>query len=159
MNRSAFYKWAAALLLLINIGLVAFFYWNAPQRNEHRPRAERPIKVIEKFNFSKEQQALFRASKDKHVSTIETLNAEHQDKLKKHFKLISEGEETDSLNLIQIRRIESAKLESTNVHIQEVKALLTEEQMIHFKEFVDHISNVISNSRKKHPRRPKDRRR
>ena len=76
MKTVQFYKYAAAILLLLNIVLIAFFFITKPKGNMGKP----PLRAMETLGLDEAQHDLFLASAKRHSIEMTSIN-EAQKKL------------------------------------------------------------------------------
>lgn len=156
MKVSKIYKFATWALLLLNIALLAFFFLAPPP---HMNRGNGPSKGIGKnmLNLDDEQKDLFQASANKHQRLMESLSKDQADLLNAYFDNLitfTDQSQKDSL-LSNFTNVEAQKLELTYEHFEEVKEILTDDQLENFEKFISELLNRTVLKRNRRPKKPK----
>lgn len=155
MNKLKFYKYATVVLLLINFGLLAFFFLHpGPPRGPKRKGKN----AQELMKLDDEQHELFLQMAKAHQLKMKNLDGLHKNALDRYFNtLISDSLTSEKKNLLeQVQLLERQKVESTYQHLVEIKSILKSEQMADYEVFVDHALKIILLQQKKGPPPPKD---
>lgn len=154
MNKSQLYKWSTFFLLLINFGMLTFFFSTKPSHpNEDRFRKT----VKEELNLNSTQEKLFLRSAEKHEEIITNLNKQQEALWIVYFntlKTTATSAKKDSISM-DLQRIEFQKIDVTYQHFEEVKSFLNQSQMDGFEIFLDRILERITR-KEKNPRPPKE---
>lgn len=156
MKQIQFFKYATLLMLVLNLGLVAFFFLTKPKppmRGEtFSPRA------IEILQLDKDQHQAFLQSAEQHGKQMRTINDGQRNLLRPYFN----GLVDPSLNLNpdsilqQVQLLERQKVEATYLHFKAVKALLRDEQQNNFEQFMNQaLGRLLLNDMPSKPPRPK----
>ena len=145
MNQLPFYKYAAGAMMLLNMALVVFFLLTKPDP----PRGDvgrnfRP-KAMEILQLDTSQQTTFVQLAERHNQQMKALSEQQRVHLKSYFgSLLDSTKVSDTAVLIQeIPQREREKVEITYQHFQEVRSLLTEEQLPYFEQFVSQALNIL----------------
>ena len=155
MNKSQLYKWSTIFLLLINLGMLTFFFATKPA---HRTEGRFRKNVKEELHLKSSQENLFLKSAEKHEESISALNNQQKELWIAYFntlKTTTNSTEKDSI-LSELQQIELQKLKVTYQHFEEVKLFLNQSQMDGFEIFLDRILERITKKEKNIPRPPKD---
>ena len=166
MEQLKFYKVASLGLLLLNLGIIAFFWFNRPPHSHLPPPGQGPNneatafqnKTIGLLDLDEEQAATFRDLARGHGEEIGNLNRDQTNSLQAYFETAYQATTLavrDSL-LNGIQEIESRKIVTTLDHFLAVKALLDEDQLSEFDEFVSEAIGRILDVGKKSAPPPKD---
>ena len=142
MNKANLFKWAAIVLLAINLFLVGFMILNKP------PKPKTPKeRVINKLNLDSEQ-----------IKSYETLITEHKREVRKIRKsiILSKKElyqylKQDSANSDEIEALKSiigvayASIETKHFkHFSDIKNICREDQLENFDELTEELSKLFS---------------
>lgn len=155
MNRAQLYKWSTIFLLLVNLGMLTFFFATKPA---HPTEGRFRKTVKEELNLNSSQEKLFLKSAEKHEESISTLNNQQKELWIAYFntlKTTANYKEKDSI-LTELQQIELQKIKVTYQHFEEVKSFLNQNQMEGFEIFLDRILERITKKEKNMPRPPKD---
>ena len=144
MQKLKFFQYLSVGLLLLNIGLITFFFITKPDARP--PFLQNAIKVL---NLDEEQEKAFRSMAQKHGDAMQKLNEQHGLLLRNYFK--NAAESPSALNELLV--LEQKKLEITNAHFKEVQSILNPNQEENFNDFVQTILGNIMNSNKNPPRK------
>jgi|AntAceMinimDraft_17_1070374.scaffolds.fasta_scaffold01286_8 hypothetical protein len=158
MKQLQFYKWALLFMMILNIGLISFFIITKPKHPEFPPpppKDFRPI-AIEILELDSNQQSLFLVLAKQHNQQMETVRYKQKNALKLYFNSLLENNnknnEDSILNEIQV--FEKQKIILTFQHFEQIKLLLTKEQQVNYKEFVNKtLGFLIYDEKKHHPKR------
>ena len=151
MQSSQFYKYTTWAMVLLNLVLLGILIAGIP------PSGDR-MRAIDSLKLNGTQHDAFLASAKKHELLMTELVEKQRDLLRPYFQqLIKENEKVDKLQLFaQLKQLESQKLQSTYQHFEEIKNILTEEQMADFELFMNRMLEKILLEREKKPRPPKE---
>lgn len=159
MNQLTFYKYAAGGLLLLNMVIISFFLFTKPNLPLHGPPPSSFQKeVIDVLHLDAQQTNMFKALAKEHNQKITVLKEQQQTLLLPYFESLANTsiqiEKEDVLN--QFQQLEKEKIEVTHQHFQEIKNLLNESQLPHFKDFLDKFIDRLILSDKNNKPPPKD---
>jgi len=147
MRELNFYKYAAILLLVINIGMLVFFFTLKPPH--HRPHlhgqgtvnhGEKHLeRAAEMLNLDEAQKVEFIALATAHHQQMITINKEQKRLLDNGFNELMDTAPIGSFlqDLKQLEALEGKKITETFKHFKETKELLRIEQIPDFEEFVE----------------------
>lgn len=147
MREVNFYKYAAILLLVINIGILAFFFTRKPPHHRPHPDGkemagqgrklqERAAKML---NLDEAQKAKFIALATAHHQQIMAIDKEQKRLLDNGFKGIMDTAQMVSFSqdLRDIEVLEGEKIAKTFEHFREIKKLLNAKQIPDFERFME----------------------
>lgn len=156
MNNPQLYKRGFWLLLILNVLVILNFLVIMPMFI-HGKKAPRPH-TESILDLDQEQTAKFKEFAKEHHNEIKSLNTDHKAILPSYFASLVEepsGIDRDSL-VANLQHIERQKLEVTYKHFQDIKSILTQEQLDAFPEFVEQsIFRVLGNKNGKKRRKGK----
>lgn len=147
MKESNFYKYAAILLLVINVGLLAFVFTRKPPH--HRPHADgkgmenhqqkHQDKAAKMLNLDEAQKATFIALATTHRQQMIAIDEEQKRLLDNGFKGLTDTAQMVSFSqdLKKIEALEGEKITKTFAHFREIKAMLRTEQLTNFEKFME----------------------
>ncbi|RMG86071.1 MAG: hypothetical protein D6714_04795 [Bacteroidetes bacterium] len=142
MTQLSFFKYAVALLFLLNIGMVGFFFLTKPPA----PQAHNLLRSAPKMlNLDEKQKETFQALARQHQEKMRELDRKHAELLEAYFSTFTEkspGVSPDSL-LHEAANIERAKIAATYQHFEDVKNILRPEQMPQFDKFMDQVLHQV----------------
>ena len=153
MQPLQFYKYAAGLLLLLNIGVVLFMWMNKPKHPPHRLQ----YRVIDLLQLDEEQEVKFKGFAKIHSEKALVIDSLQQALLLPYFNSLVDT--TISINidtaLHHVQILERQKIEQTYLHFQDVKHLLRPEQQDNYKEIMNLLLNRLFSKMEKRGNRPK----
>ena len=158
MKEQNLYKLIISILVLLNVGVVAFFLMNKPPHPPKRGDQDFKHKVEKLLQLSEKQAQDFHELAMNHHHTMGKLSEKQQEILIPYFESIID---TNNLNneediLEEVQSIERKKIKTTQQHLLEVKSLLLPDQLPLFETFVKEFSKNVVKNQKKSPRPPKD---
>ena len=153
MNQLQLYKYATGAMVLLNIALVLFFFLTKPDP----PRGDgarnfRP-KAIEILQLDTNQRATFVQLAERHNQQMEALSEQQRARLKPYFGSLVDAVSDTTALIQEVAQLERDKVEVTYQHFQEVRSILTEEQLPYFEQFVSQALDILLLNREK-PRPP-----
>lgn len=158
MSQIKFYKYVIWSLVGLNMVILAFFLLTKP-RPRHRPSPKKfQSEVIEIFRLNDQQVAVFRELADEHKQKMNEISEQQATLLLHYFENLADSSESvgkDRL-LNQYQQSEKEKMEVTYRHFQDIKRLLSKDQLPYFKEFMAEFTERLLHRRKKIPPPPKD---
>ncbi|MFK8101052.1 MAG: hypothetical protein AB8G15_00955 [Saprospiraceae bacterium] len=142
MGQLKLYKYAAGILLLLNLSMLAFFFFTKPPHHHGRgPMSGGQFKgrALEILNLETAQHDHFLSSAKAHNQSIEAIRAEQRVLLKPYFESIADTtKKVDKAKVLaQIETLERRKIEKTYEHFTEVKNMLHPEQKANFPRFMN----------------------
>lgn len=154
MESLKFYKYATWGLLILNLLMLSFFIITKGGKHEGN---HTPGMAAELLKLNDEQHTQFLASAQQHEQIMDRINAAQSSLLKPYFSQLTTPQKITSANtLTEIQALEKQKIEATYQHFEEVKNILTIEQLPDFKIFMNHILTRLIDTKKKNPPPPKD---
>lgn len=155
MSKETLYKWSTIFLLLINLGVLSFFFITKPSL----PKKDNLRLLAKKeMNLSIEQEKLFLQSADKHKEQMLLLEDQQNKFWREYFynlKINSLIKHKDSV-ITELQNIEKQKVVITSQHLEEVKSCLNPNQYDGFSRFLDRLLEKIVKKEKNNPPPPKD---
>lgn len=159
MEPTKFYKLTTLGLLLLNVAILAFFLLTKPTAPNAPPfREGMRSHATDIFDFDKEQEVSFKKLAKQHHQQLQAIHEQQRKLLPNYFKSLTDSvaEYDTEIVLEELQKIEQEKLLVTKQHLLAVKNILNEEQIVHFREFVDRILSTIVAKGRKRPPPPKD---
>jgi hypothetical protein len=149
MKQLNFYKLITLLLLLINLGLVAFVWLKPPGP----PPLPVPHHEVERLlDLDEEQKLDYKELRTTHRSKMLALNDKMDQLLSVYFEGLTgmAAINRDSL-MVQIQEVNAQRILITYEHFNNIKSLCTVQQAEHFPEVVKFLLDNILKNRKKMP--------
>ncbi len=163
MRQLTFFKYATAVLLLINVAMIAFFILTQPGGPDGpHPRGNNVAagkqferKAIAILGLEEEQQTAFIKLAHGHALEVDKIDRAQQKVLQPYFESIIDSSQVAHKEkfLAELQQLEKYKVEYTYQHFKEVQALLKPEQQGNFKTFVRRALEVILVHNKKPKRK------
>ncbi len=141
MKKESFYKVLILLLLLINLGIIAFLWFNHP----HHPGPPDKM-IIERLKLDPGQQAKFDVLKHEHHEQIVQIDEQSANLHRHLFDLLkSEPVDTASKNtlMLKIKENESKKETVTFEHFQKLRGILRPDQKPLFDDLIQELSHQL----------------
>ncbi len=141
MGQLKFYKYAAGILLLLNVSMLVFFFLTRPPHHGRGPMAGEKFKgrALKLLNLEATQYDHFLSYAEAHNQSIEAIKAEQQVLLKPYFESIADTAKVVDKGavLAKVEALERQKVEKTYEHFTEVKNMLNTEQKANFPQFMN----------------------
>lgn len=147
MKSLKFYQCTTISLLLLNLGIIGFFFWTKPPHPLHKngrgaKHMERPLEILQ---LDAAQHKIFDASAKAHHQAVREIGKQQRVLLQGYFesivdttKLVRQGE-----ILAQVQHLERQKIEITYQHFEEVKTILNDTQKAHFAPFLKRVLTKV----------------
>ncbi|MFK8044121.1 MAG: hypothetical protein AB8B72_01400 [Crocinitomicaceae bacterium] len=151
MKTKQFYKIAAIVLLVLNIGLVTFFVLN--KKRHHQPGH---LKAIKMLNLNESQADEFKSLAEAHHQSMVEINKEQAELLTKHFKSLYDLPNSPNAgDLTFYSDLEVKKINITYDHFKDVRGILDKEQQVYYQEFIEKtVQKALGNKGgRKHPKK------
>ena len=148
MNALQFYKIAASVLFILNIGVLAFFL----SHRSHGPHPHRKAvnqqfqnSTFKLLDLNEEQQVLFLKYAKKHHQEMQVLQQEQRTLMPTCFNSLIDTTKVEQAknSILELQRIEGEKIQTTYKHFQDIQSILTKEQLPRFGEFVKKATGVL----------------
>lgn len=154
MNQKKFYIAIILGLVGLNLVVLAFFLFTRP-RSQHRPPPKKfQSEVVKILRLNKQQATTFNALADEHRLQINAINERKAKLLLPYFERLADTSKrinADSI-LNQLQQAEKEKIEATYQHFQEIKKILSKEQLPDFEILISRITDrILSGEQKKPP--------
>lgn len=151
MNQLKIYKYTALLLLVLNVGMLAFFFMTGSNRNRPEGNLKDNAKAI--LHLDNEQNDRFLTLAKAHSEAMNTLDIKHKAVLSSYLEQLLESDMNfdSKASALEIGAIEKEKVESTFHHFKDVKSLLREEQQPYFEKFIMRAMQFMLSKNKKRP--------
>lgn len=160
MKQLQFFKYAAGILALLNIAMLAFFFLTKPPVPPPMKGGARPFhhRAVELLDLNPEQQAAFKDLARRHSQLMRSINRQQSDWIEPYFQAIVDTSKDLESNAIMdtILQLERRKIEATAQHFEQVKSLLKESQLANFELFVSESLKVILPGGRNNQPPPKD---
>lgn len=128
MNNKSYLTWAIIALVIMNLALMAFLLLGKGKpRPGGRDHQNNKHKITKIFDFDKDQEAQFEASRETHKSLIASLNTDLKDRTLEYYQATADS--TKSKLLIEINDITSKIYQANDTHINDLRAICTEDQL------------------------------
>ncbi|PWJ55923.1 hypothetical protein CLV98_11217 [Dyadobacter jejuensis] len=133
------YKWAAIILLVVNLAMIALFFWTKPPHKT--PLKGLNFESHKILELDDSQNEHFLESAQRHIQQIESLNAQQKTMLQEYFdSLVQPKDSVEQRSLLlKLEALEGKKIEMTLAHLKEVKSLLRPDQEDNFKIFYQQL--------------------
>lgn len=140
MKQLQFFKLASLVLLLLNAGILLFFWLQRPPRAPGMGGAIGSFETvaIDLLQLDESQAADFQNLAIEHGTRIHAFNQEQNRNLQQYFSTVYRAGDLllkDSL-IMQVEQLEQQKVQFTYQHFEDVRALLRPEQLPQFEVFV-----------------------
>ncbi len=149
MNKFKFYKLGFWILLILNLGLIAFFLLSPPPHQRGKGSHQGSAKKM--LHLDEQQNDQFLNLVKKHKEKINLIQQNQADELKKVFKIAMNDSKTKDYKLDSIiqkhERLEGSKIIETIAHFEDVKSILNNDQIPHFETFIHHVIQHITNDK------------
>lgn len=160
MKQLPFFKYATAVLILLNIAIIAFFFLTKPPGPPPMKGGGRPFhhRAVELLDLNPEQQTAFKDLARRHSQLMRSINRQQSDLIEPYFQVIADTLNDLESNAIMdtILQLERRKIEATAQHFEQVKSLLNESQLAGFALFVSESLKVILPGARNNQPPPKD---
>jgi periplasmic protein CpxP/Spy len=146
MSSNRFLKIVILILILINLGTLAFIWFSRPMRTPDGRRAVAAGFIVRELNLSEAQRREYRSMRINHLRTLEVLQ-EHDKMLHEQFfrQLFAEVPDmqavADLADSIALNRKEMEIL--TYDHFRHLQHILTPEQQKRFKDIFDDVLKIV----------------
>jgi hypothetical protein len=158
MKQIQFFKYTTLLLLLLNIGIVTFFFLARPKPPGNGQPAPFHDRAVDLLKLDKGQHQAFLRSAEQHSRQMKAINDGQRNLLRPYFNSLVDPSmrvNADSL-LQQVQLFERQKVEATYQHFKAVKELLKDDQQDHFEQFMNKaLERLLLSSAPARPRPPK----
>lgn len=145
MSKIQLYKYAALGLLVLNLALIGFFMLTKRGGPPGGPNHVKPHKVLK---LTQEQEKTFHEFVREHQETMSSIDKQQAKLLADYFKTAAEDNQVPLPP--EIEALNRSKIEATYQHLKQIKAMLNEEQLPHFDEFV---TQLLRHLERRHPNR------
>jgi hypothetical protein len=156
MKQLQFYKYAAWVLLVLNISMLAFFFLTKPGP----PHTQRPFKnrAVDVMHLDKQQHDIFLQYVKLHRQQMDSINDQQAKLLQPYFySLIDSTKVADTAAVLDaVQALERKKIVATYQHFKQVKSNLRSDQQPNFETFMNQALEMILLQTKKNPHPPKD---
>jgi periplasmic protein CpxP/Spy len=151
MTKDSFYKIVISMLLLINIGILAFLWTDrrneGPMHGHHRMGPPPPDRmIIERLDLNDKQIDQFDELKHEHHSEMVAIQRQSA-QLHKDLFLLLKTKDVDTIHrdsiLRQLQVLDTRKELATFDHFQKLRSILVPEQQANFDEFVEELSRRL----------------
>lgn len=139
MNPLTFYKYGTYGLLVMNVMMLAFFFFFRPKSSRPHTR-QFEQEAMKMLSLDETQRFAFKDAAKKHGSQVRGLNEDNRRLVEQFF--LDDGS-TDSLLISKIQQLESQKLILTKKHFEEIKNILKPDQIKHFEPFKRRALGII----------------
>lgn len=159
MRELNFYKYAAILLLVINLGTLAFFFTRRPP---HRPlppghsmkeghNQKFQEKTMEILDLDEAQRVIFVKLATEHHQAIKTINEQQKELLMNEFDSLNDIVKNVGFNknLESFETLEGEKITTIFEHFRAIKAILKPEQLPNFEEYMNGAKRHLLRGKKK----------
>ncbi|MCP9236282.1 hypothetical protein [Lewinella sp. JB7] len=149
MNKLQAYRWATAGLLIVNLVLLAVvFFGPAPRGGPH-------ASAREILGLDDDQHAEFLRLAGTHRQNMQALNDRQTQLLRTYLEQLATVSDVPPVPG-EVCSVETEKVRLTYRHLNDIKQLLTAEQMTAYPVFIEDILQRILLQQEKNPPPPKD---
>lgn len=154
MTKLQFYKYGMWLLLLINVGLIAFILFS-PKPPKSAGSHQFMKEVVQLLQLDTAQEETFGRLAQGHKEKMNSLDKQIKKEVAPYFLSVTKGGLTDQDSIQDIMAgLERQKIIETYKHFEDVNEILKPEQKKHFERFVSQALNIIM--RETGPEIPRD---
>ncbi len=153
MTQLRFFRLATFTLLLVNLGMVAFFFLTKPPPRGVPGKA--PGLEILELDLAQEKRVMMLI--EIHQQEMRSINQEQRSLIHEYFQLqedSSSGRAGEIMDRISIN--ETKKIRATNEHFEQIRVILKPDQRKNFDEFREYVLQLILAPSKKNLGPPKD---
>ncbi|MEO8148007.1 MAG: periplasmic heavy metal sensor [Bacteroidia bacterium] len=153
MESAKFLKTVVIILLLINIGTLAFMWFDKPHHGPPPPHegGDAMEFLSRELKFSDAQQKQFEELREQHHDAVEPLQKASRKLHDQYFNMLADAN-TDSLTIVQVAdsmiAVQKQIELKTYYHFKSVRAICTPEQQ---KKFDDVIADALHQMARKPP--------
>ncbi|MEM8968959.1 MAG: hypothetical protein AAGE93_21255 [Bacteroidota bacterium] len=122
---------------------------------DRRPRGENfQLQIAEILQLDTQQQTDLAQLAQQHGQQMRAIDREQRTLLRPYFyNLIGSTDTVDTVAILQeVSQLERDKIKVTHQHFQDIKALLTEEQLPNFEKFINRALDILLLDTKGRPR-------
>lgn len=155
MEKSNFYKYAFLLMIGFNLLLLVFFVVNRPK---HGPGIGNRLNAKELLHLTNSQSDIFLGLAQEHIVEMKNYSVDQSKLLQRYFSQLykKEGASQRDIILEEVQQIERKKINLTYKHLQEVKNILTDDQLPFYEEFAKNaIGRILGDAKNSRPPPPK----
>ena len=143
MNQLQLYKYATGAMVLLNIAMVLFFFLTKPDPPRGDGARNFRSKAIEILQLDTNQRATFVQLAEQHNQQMEAISEQQRVRLKPYFGSLVDAVSDTTALIQEVAQLEREKVEVTYQHFQEVRSILTEEQLPYFAQFVSQALDIL----------------
>jgi hypothetical protein len=157
MKQLTYYKYAIGSLVLLNLAILAFFILTKPRPPRQTPPHNFRSHAVNILHLNTEQEAIFNNMAKDHHQKMDALDRLQQELLLPYFQSLSIStiQVDEEMVLNEIQQLEKEKIQVTHQHFQDLKSILTSEQLPYFEVFTQEFINHVLLGGKKHSPPPK----
>jgi len=139
MSQLKFYKYSIWALLLLNVGVLAFFFLTKPHPPHHASPNNFQSEVVEILGLNNQQAANFKKLAEDHMHKTRSINEQQEKLLPPYFKSLTDlSKNIDKDRILdEFQQLERKKIEVTYQHFQDIKSILDENQLPQFEGFMN----------------------
>ena len=160
MNQLSFYKYTTWGLLVLNLAMIAFFFLTKPEFPQQRrpPGDHQKMNASTTLGLNKDQTEKFLTSAKRHEGEIKSIDAQQKELLTQYFNSLIDTTlmSKNQITIDSFTTLEKQKIEITYRHFQEIKDILSFEQVNDFEPFMKEVLKKAIPRHRKNPPPPKD---
>lgn len=142
MKVHQFYKYALGVMLVLNLGVLAFLIFRPPHQSENsKARRGFQNEALRILHLDETQITKFKELAKLHNEDMIRIQAAQTPILKQYFDGITKEDNKSFPN--QFLVLEQKKIEVTQQHFKEVKAMLNPSQLPHFEDFIKKATRLL----------------
>jgi len=149
MNKTTTLKWLVGLLVLLNIGIIAFMFSSRKPPHRHIDNKDKSEKLVQKrFNFDEDQMNRFRSSKEKHESKTTEISKALAESSRAYYQIkASDLEKKDSMRN-EILLLSNEIYLANDQHFQEMREICRPDQLHELENFINSILGANKRSKR-----------
>ena len=154
MKTTQLYKYTTWFLLAVNIGMLLFlFFTMRPPPNREEGLAEHMKQTL---NLTSEQMPIFTSSTEKYKQHVNMVSTQQKQILRAYFLTLVDVPADKEALLLQLQQLEKQKIQNSYQHLQEIKNILSPDQIPDYKQFMAEALEIMLSDKKKPNLPPKD---
>jgi len=144
MTKLNFYKYASLVLLLLNIGVAVFLLSNKDSRPDKHRGEKGGLRIAKMLDLSDVQSQQLKTLGKAHHSELQNAQAEHKEAIKKYLTSTAVDSTSKELLLQKVCQLEINKVQLTKQHLEDIRALLTADQLPQYQDFLKKTTEHIA---------------
>ena len=152
MKTIHFYKLSILFLVALNLTFISYLFFTLPPKSPHRRGHDFQNEAIKILQLNEKQVEKFEDLAFKHSQDMEKVQTNQLERTKEYFEIKDTTSKSDSL-LNLIKEGEAQKIKITKNHFNDIKNILTTEQLPNYYKFEREALNKILLQKRPKPER------